>query len=316
MSQLTGMAWTVLLLWAMEPGTVTVVKPTENPALGVRHYLVQLRIIEVDEQGAQTLIAQPVLQTTGAAAGVTVTGDTGRRFEFHFSTADAGEPSSIPVVLADDPVTSRPAVPQAAMPAVGMLQQKITLKAVQQPRQLVLSHIADQAGLSLALDPTSVAATIAKLETPVTFEVDNAPIGDVLQKLVESIDLRYAVKNDLILISAERPASPKAVPQKIAEAPAREPSSNSKVSADWQVRVYAVSDLVKPDPETGKANLEALARELQAQVLPDSWSAKGGEGSIRGFESTVSLVIRQTEMGHEAIARALEQRRKGTAVAP
>ncbi|MBI1345826.1 hypothetical protein GC163_06010 [bacterium] len=285
--------------WGADPGLATVTRSSAAPTPGMRHYLVQVRIIEVDDQGRQKVLAQPVLQTPGAAAGVTVSEETGRRFEFHFSATEPGAPAPLPVVIQDDP-KSTPAV-QATDAA--SLHRKVSVKAVQQPHKDVLQYVARQAGFTVVMEPETAAAAAPKLAQPITVEIDQAPLDEVLQELMKPLDLGYSVRQDLVLIGAQQaPVANEAQPVPVNNPP--------KSENDWQVRVYGVADLVSFDQQTGKPDFEPLIQRIQRHILPKSWQTAGSEGTVKGFDSTRSLVIRQSSVGHDAIANYLEQLRR------
>ena len=57
-------------------------------------------------------------------------------------------------------------------------------------------------------------------------------------------------------------------------------------------------------------DFDTITDLIVATVEPDSWDEVGGPGSVRSFETTLSLVIRQTQKVHEEIADLLEQLRR------
>lgn len=314
----TWILWASLIFAADAPGTVTITKPASPPAVGARHYVVQVRIIEVDEKGREKVIAQPVLQTAGAAAGVTLEGETGRRFEFNFSAAEAGAPAPLPVTVAEETAAPRPISAMtgtAASPQV--LQQKISIKAVQQPRQDVLRNVARQAGLTLAMEPEIAQVAAAKLAVPINVEIDNLPLDEALKRLVEPLELDYRVRHDLVLIGFQTPAASRvATPVAAPRLPAPQPPEATRIPVDeWRILVYDVSDLIQKSA-TGQPDFAPLLKQVQQQIVPKSWSTQGGQGTIRGFDSTLSLVIRQNNAGHAAIAEYLQQLRKTAAAQP
>ena len=50
-----------------------------------------------------------------------------------------------------------------------------------------------------------------------------------------------------------------------------------------------------------------MVNEIQASVQPKSWKGPNS-GSIRVFQSTGALVVRQTEAGHYALEKYLKKR--------
>lgn len=297
--------------------------PAPTPPPEPRYYLIQVRIIEVDEQGKQTVVATPSLQTTGDATGVTVDPKRGRKFEFHFSAIDPNAPS---VVSTGDEPTGKPIVTADGMKIEKNPPARVTLKAVQQTRKEILKAIVDQAGMQLMLDADTVAATAAPLLTPISLELQNTPVEDAIRQIVEPAKLNFAVRQDLVLIGATplRPAPTKtAAAGPILAPPSTLPAGNPKPlevpanSNALSVRVYAVQDLVKIDATTQRPEFKSLIEQIQKAVSTDSWDNQGGMATIRGFDSTVSLVVRQTAAGHDAVAKFLDERRaKTTTPAP
>ena len=59
-----------------------------------------------------------------------------------------------------------------------------------------------------------------------------------------------------------------------------------------------------------QADFESLIELITTTIAPQSWDDNGGPGSIKEFETNLSLVIRQTQDIHEEIVDLLEQLRK------
>ena len=63
-------------------------------------------------------------------------------------------------------------------------------------------------------------------------------------------------------------------------------------------------------PRTTDFDFEKLIKLITQTIEPDSWSEVGGRGTIRPNETTLSLVIRQTEHVHDQISDLLDQLRR------
>lgn len=306
-----GLALAALVAWGQ---TV----PAATPAPEPRYYLVQVRIIEVDEQGKQTVVATPTLQTTGDATGVTIDPQRGRKFEFHFHAVTPTAPSKGAAVGAASPLQFADGS-KLDSTSVSL----VTVKAVQQSRKEILKAIADQAGLQLVLDADTVAATAAPLLTPISLELQDTPVEDAIRQITEPAKLNFAVRQDLVLIGAGplRPAAAVPVTGMKADGPTLIPPSPlpSPMGASpaigavdpksLSVRVYAVQDLVDIDGATQQPVFKPLIDRLHKLVEGETWDIDGGMATIRGFDSTVSLVVRQTLAGHDAIAKTLAELR-------
>lgn len=75
-------------------------------------------------------------------------------------------------------------------------------------------------------------------------------------------------------------------------------------------RTYRVADLLLgPPPQSGQPDYATLIDEIYAQVQPSSWEAAGGPATLAPYPQHVSLVIAQTDRGHDEIAAFLEAKR-------
>lgn len=88
-----------------------------KPAAKSKVYLVYVTVVEVDEEGNETILFTPKVQTTGNPAGVTVEHVDGRTFDFNCKLT-RGAPSGL-----EQPgtvqVTGKPNRPSATKPAAG-----------------------------------------------------------------------------------------------------------------------------------------------------------------------------------------------------
>lgn len=116
--------WMLLLLAAViSADAAPPVQVTKPPR--VKAYVVYVTVVELDEDGNETVVFTPKVQTTGSPAGVTVDNADGRRFEFKCQLADAEHPrlESPPLVApaVAAPPPSRPltktAKPKTSSPA-------------------------------------------------------------------------------------------------------------------------------------------------------------------------------------------------------
>lgn len=258
--------------------------PTPKP----KHYVVQIKLIEVDEQGRETVLGSPQLRTTGGNAGLSIDHADGRRFDFTVNLVDGKGAAAIPRELV--PVT-KPG--ESGIETVEMrLDHRISFKAVQQTRRDVLREVAQQAGISIAIDPESAKTVKAQLETLIDFKVENEPVTEVLDRIVQPLKLGYAVKHEVVLI---------AVAEKLLPEP-----------EEYSVKTYEVADLVATQKVSGdaKPDFTPVIQRIKATVQTESWDRKGGSAMIRPFNSTSSLVVRQTSAGHLAVERLLEKMRQ------
>lgn len=253
-----------------------------------KHYLVQIKLIEVDEQGRETVLGTPQLKTTGGNAGLSIDHPDGRRFDFtinlHEGKAGNGSPREL------SPVTKLGDSEEESVEK--RLDQKISMKAVQQSRKDVLREVAQQAGVNIAIDPDSAKSVKGLLDALIDFKVEDEPVSEVLDRIVQPLKLGYAVKHEVVLIA-------------IAEKLLPDPD-------EYSVKTYEVADLVGPvvGLGDGKPDFAPVIQRIKSTVQTETWDRKGGSATIRPFNSTSSLVVRQTTAGHAAIERLLEKMRR------
>ncbi len=289
---LSATQWACLLLataiGAEEPAVAPRLKTTPDPIPAVkkaRHFVVQVKLVEVDEQGRETVLGEPKLQTTGGNAGISIDHPDGRRFEFTIRLTDRlGSNAS-----GEDLIPAKTAMSSQLEGILKKLAQKIDLNVVQQPRREVLREISRRAGVSIAIDPESVRAIVAEMELPVDLKVKDEPISTVLDRLIEPLKLGYMIKHDVVLIASA---------EKLLPAP-----------EDFIFKTYDVADLVKKanDSERESTDFAPLIERIKTTVMPASWERKEATATIVPFKATLSIGVRQTAPGHAAIDRFLEK---------
>ena len=259
-----------------------------KPVPKQKHYVVQIKLIEVDEQGRETVLGSPQLRTTGGNAGLSIDHADGRRFDFTINLVDGKGAVAIPQELV--PVTKLGESENESVEK--RLDHKITVKAVQQSRRDVLRTVAQQAGVNIAIDPESAKSVKVQLETLIDFKVENEPVTEVLDRIVQPLKLGYVVKHEVVLI---------AVAEKLLPDP-----------EEYSVKTYEVADLVAPQKLTTdvKPDFAPIIQRIKSTIQTETWDRKGGSATIRPFNSTSSLVVRQTAAGHMAVERLLEKMRQ------
>lgn len=105
--------------------------------------------------------------------------------------------------------------------------------------------------------------------------------------------------------SDSRPG-PTLVPQEKTAPPA---TGTPRKADEIYVRTYDVSDLIEAADPVTDADFAPLIQTVKTVAVPEHWT---GKAAIRPFTSTKSLVIKQNDAGHKAVARALEELRPKT----
>lgn len=78
-----------------------------------------------------------------------------------------------------------------------------------------------------------------------------------------------------------------------------------------QARVYSVADLLPTKPTaTGiNADGDAFLRDLQARVLPNTWTENAGDADAQFFVTNLSIVVAHDDDGHDRILKYIKHLR-------
>ena len=190
------------------------------------------------------------------------------------------------------------------------LNAKIALKFDKTPLSEVARHIATQAGINVVVDNLGLTDEGVTPDEKITIDVKDVTLGSALGLILKPLRLGYFVQDEVLKIT-----------------------SQTRMQGPLEVRTYPVADLVVPMPQrvsldmrkkpakfdppnpkmvekVTRADCDNLIELIATTVEPDSWAEKGGSGSMRSYETTLSLVIRQTQKVHEEIHELLDQLRR------
>lgn len=259
-------------------------KAAEPPAAArkTRHFVIQVKLTEVDEQGRETVLGEPKLQTTGGNAGVSIDHPDGRRFEITMKLTDR-------LGSHEDLSPAKAGASGEPDTVLKKLDQPIDLNIQQQSRKEVLREISRRTGVGIAIDPESTRGVVTEMDSPIDLKIKGETVSLVLEQLIEPLKLAYTVKHDVVLIAAA---------EKLLPAP-----------EDFIIKTYDVADLVDLT-ENGMADFDPLIGRIKSSVMPSSWERKEAVATIRPFNSTMSIVVRQTSLGHAGVDRFLEKMRR------
>ena len=139
--------------------------------------------------------------------------------------------------------------------------------------------------------PNIVVPMDVNLQVPITIHVSGVTLESALKLVCEQARLRYEMKDGVLLLANEVPAEP------------------------LVLLAYPIADLLaNPKPQgsgrSEKIDFQSLEALIRTAVEPNSWDESGGPGKVNHNESTLSLVIRQTDSVHQQIRNLLQQLRK------
>jgi len=193
-----------------------------------------------------------------------------------------------PVEVSDDP--AEPAIESAEataevepVPIDAKARLSAPVLAMQLPgvplRQAV-GTLSQMSGLAVSFDLEAVEQLGVGLHEPVTVEVAEATVGEVLEAVLAARGLAYVVERSQILVTC---------PEQLRSRLVR--------------RQFDVSDLTGHDAQAA-AGLAGLIQQL---VAPDSWAPAGGRGTIEAGAGVLAVV--QTALVERQVAEFCEKLR-------
>lgn len=229
------------------------------------------------------------------------------------------------------------------------LSNKISLHFEDTPLIEVIRYVRTATGTNVAIDLPAIEEEGVTTNTLVTIDVDNIMVQSALNLILEPLNLGYSIENEVLkitsilqqqgkMVAAAYPVADLVVRMRSQN---REPSNvftNNLFNADAQMSVSSVggpqnsgmfqvgsgaqsqSPFMMGGGSGMNAQLSGSGQEqfefdtlvdlLTSVVEPDSWQEVGGLGTIRSNETTLSLVIRQTQQVHREISDLLDQLRR------
>ena len=230
----------------------------------------------------------------------------------------------------------------------GSLSRPVTLNFENAPLKQVITHIATLADVNVVLDESGLADESLTVSTPVSIDVQGIQLKNALVLLLEPLNMGYTIKNEVLKITSEQRLQGQAVVVTYSVADlvvAIQPGQPNQInfggagtvgsSVGGQMSVgsmgglqggqFQVGSPANSSPWNSSANPQwqksgngsASAHDFRDLIdlmtstcEPNSWEEVGGIGHIKGNETTLSLVIRQTQKVHDEIRDLLEQLRR------
>jgi hypothetical protein len=161
-----------------------------------------------------------------------------------------------------------------------ILERPVSIEFRQLPLSSAVLFLRDFTNVNILIDR---AAGIPE-DVPITLSVENVPVKKALKQMLEPAGLTFTVGEEALLITGPEQPAP---------------------------RVYPVADLVVMK-RNGAVVLaaEELVKLVQTTIVPESWDRTGGEGTVRFFAPTMSLVVWQTQTGQDQVESLLESLRR------
>ncbi len=229
------------------------------------------------------------------------------------------------------------------------LNSPISLHFDETPLKDVIDEIRKQVEINIVIDKLGLEEVGATTNSAVSIDLNGIKLKSILNLMLEPLDLDFTIQDDVLkitskmrqqgrLITATYPVADLVVPLEIGVpsdgsisslapeqpvTPALQADGQMAVrssSAQFQVGANSPAGLAGVLPGSGmqtevsggprSINFDAISGLITSTIDPGSWDEIGGQGSVRGHESTLSLVIRATQKVHDEIADLLEQLRR------
>ena len=159
------------------------------------------------------------------------------------------------------------------------LRRKVKLEFVEMPLKDVASFLEDYADIKVVIDYRGLYKAKLTGDVPVTLTIADVTLESALNRMLSPIDLGWVIEGEVLMLTTAEVAATRLT-----------------------TRQYYVADLA------WRGGAPALVRTIVTSVDPPSWSARGGEASIRIYGT--KIVVTQTQKNHRAISRMLWQLRR------
>ncbi|MBI1315000.1 hypothetical protein GC176_27225 [bacterium] len=202
------------------------------------------------------------------------------------------------------------------------LRQLVSLKFDCTPLIDVMRSLGRSAGLNVVIDEAEIQQAGVAALTPVTIDLENIWLPDALGRMLKPLQLGVVVDDhDRVVVTSGQRMRGKLVAAAYPVADLVVPiprtvvvhADETKTGREWKLAErqggVVPAGAVQPPPKAA-LEFDELVSLIQSTVEPDSWTKRGGRGTINFSETTLSLIIRQTQPVHEKISDLLGQLRR------
>lgn len=164
----------------------------------------------------------------------------------------------------------------------------VSLSFHDDPLEEVVWRLEEISGLEFALDRKALADAGLGPDAPVTLEVSDVTLRAALSLALNEMDLCWAVKDEVLLIT-------------------------SKTAAEGMLaaKIYDVADLVS-DERRNAADFRPLLELIATTIAPTTWDEVGGAAAITSLQmpGIRAIVVSQSEESHYEIQTLLDSLRR------
>lgn len=203
------------------------------------------------------------------------------------------------------------------------LQNLVSPKFDRTPLKEAVAWFRTAGDLNIILDELAIEEEGIIGTTPVTLELNEVAIHSALRLLLKPLNLGITIDEESSvvivtsklrmqgkMVAAAYPVAdlvipiPKSVVVRLSDAGAFVLQPDSSPLSDEVTQVSGVAY------EHSQLDMDSISELITTVVEPDSWQEVGGLGTLRANETTLSLVIRQTQEVHREVSDLLDQLRR------
>jgi general secretion pathway protein D len=223
------------------------------------------------------------------------------------------------------------------------LNMPVSLHFQEEPLVNVLDYIANNFLINVQADSEGLLENGITSDTPVTINVDGIRLQSALNLILGPLDLNHTIENEVLWITSRlreqgemvtqayqvadlvvpipveapvsqfRPGSGFGMPGASGPSATGVPNGGFGQVPDPTSNQFPIPGLSNGSEKASQApnyDFEGLVNLITHTIEPDSWDVFAGQATITQHESTLSLVIRQTQRVHQEIADLLTQLRR------
>ena len=215
--------------------------------------------------------------------------------------------------------------------ADGILNRKTEVSFQDVSLADAVKELARQHGVNIVLDKRGLVKEGVTLNAKISLDVSGISLRSALKLMLGPLNLGMRIGEDDVIIVTSRSrlaGAPVTMTYPVADlvvpiparvrlempGPATTPKTDATTSDTTGTEPlpgpWRVATPLPETKQTTQIDFRQLIALITQTVEPDSWSERGGSGSIASHESTLSLVIRQTPTVHEQISDLINQLRR------
>jgi hypothetical protein len=198
-----------------------------------------------------------------------------------YQDAPADKPTPGPVVFVGDHPPGNAKIHKA-------LRDQTTFDFLGTPLNDVVDYFGSLHEFPVLIDARALEDVGVKIDTQITAHLEGARLAAALRTILRELDLTYAVRDEVLLVT-----TPEQVENKLVEA------------------IYPIADLLKAEgvqtPADVAQELADLQRLIENTVDPNTWGEVGGPGAFHPLVEYGAIAVVQTPSVHDKVAKLLTQ---------